>query len=80
MVGRARHQASALTHQLRDLGAEVLEIPFIEIREPRSYQGMDAALPNISEDDWLIMTSVNGVEALWARVSKLRSTEILLAS
>ncbi len=72
MVGRARHQASALTHQLRDLGAEVLEIPFIEIREPRSYQGMDAALRNISEYDWLIMTSVNGVEALWARVSKLR--------
>ncbi len=72
MVGRARHQASALTHQLRDLGAEVLEIPFIEIREPRSYQGMDATLRNISEYDWLILTSVNGVEALWARASKLR--------
>jgi len=71
VVGRARHQASALTHRLRDLGAEVLEIPFIEIREPRSYQGMDATLRNISEYDWLILTSVNGVDALWERLRKL---------
>ena len=41
LVGRARHQASALSAGLRDLGAEVLEIPFIEIRKPRSYKALD---------------------------------------
>ena len=41
VVGRARHQASALSSGLRDLGAEVLEIPFIEIRKPRSYKALD---------------------------------------
>ena len=72
LVGRARHQASALSAGLRDLGAEVLEIPFIEIRKPRSYKALDGALKNLSEYDWLILTSVNGVEALWERLRKLR--------
>jgi uroporphyrinogen-III synthase len=72
LVGRARHQASALSSGLRDLGAGVLEIPFIEIRKPRSYEALDTALKNLSEYDWLILTSVNGVDALWERLRKLR--------
>jgi uroporphyrinogen-III synthase len=71
IVGRARHQASALSSGLRDLGAEVLGIPFIEIRKPRSYKPLDTALKNLSHYDWLILTSVNGVEALWERLRKL---------
>lgn len=71
LVGRARHQASALSTGLRDLGAEVLEIPFIEIRKPRSYKALDTALRNLSQYDWLILTSVNGVDALWERLRKL---------
>jgi uroporphyrinogen-III synthase len=70
LVGRARHQASALSSGLRDLGAEVLEIPFIEIRKPRSYKALDEALKNLTEYDWLILTSVNGVDALWERLRK----------
>jgi uroporphyrinogen-III synthase len=72
LVGRARHQASALSAGLRDLGAEVLEIPFIEIRKPRSYRALDTALRNLSEYDWLILTSVNGVDALWERLRRVR--------
>lgn len=72
LVGRARHQASVLSSGLRDLGAQVLDIPFIEIHKPRSYKPLDQALQDLSSYDWLILTSVNGVEALWARASKLR--------
>jgi uroporphyrinogen-III synthase len=72
LVGRAQHQASALSSGLRNLGAEVLEIPFIEIRKPPSYNALDGALKNLSQYDWLILTSVNGVEALWERLHKLR--------
>jgi uroporphyrinogen-III synthase len=72
LVGRARHQAGALSGGLRALGAQVIEIPFIEIRKPRSYQPLDSALKNLKSYDWLILTSVNGVEALWERMRRLR--------
>jgi uroporphyrinogen-III synthase len=72
LVGRARKQASALSSGLRQLGAQVLEVPFIEIRAPRSFRPLDTALRHLSDYDWLILTSVNGVDALWQRVRKLR--------
>jgi uroporphyrinogen-III synthase len=83
LVGRARHQAGSLSASLRSLGASVIEVPFIEIRKPQSYQALDGALKNIKNNvknnniknyDWLILTSVNGVEAMWERVRKLRIT------
>jgi len=72
LVGRARHQAGALSSELRRRGAEVIEIPFIEIRKPRSFKPLDAALQNLGTYDWLILTSVNGVEAMWDRMQKMR--------
>jgi uroporphyrinogen-III synthase len=71
LVGRAPHQASALSSGLVALGAEVLSIPFIEIRKPTSYRPLDSALKKIGDYDWLVLTSVNGVEALWTRAEKL---------
>src|SRR5215469_16039699 len=72
LVGRARHQASALSAGLKDLGAQVIEIPFLEIRPPRSYKPFDNALRRIHEYHWLILTSANGVRALAARMKQLR--------
>jgi uroporphyrinogen-III synthase len=72
LVGRARHQASAMSAGLEALGARVIEIPFIEIRQPRSYAAFDRALKQIAEYDWLVLTSANGVEALAARLLRLR--------
>ena len=75
LVGRARHQAGALSAELRKHRAQVIEIPFIEIRKPRSFKPLDSALRNLSAYDWLILTSVNGVEAMWERMKKLRLGE-----
>src|SRR5579864_2133965 len=72
LVGRARHQAGSLSTELRKLGADVLEIPFIEIRKPRSFRPLDTALKHLQSYDWLILTSVNGVDAMWERLRKLR--------
>lgn len=71
LVGRAKHQAGALSAELRKCGADVIEIPFIEIRKPKSFQPLDAALKSLGTYDWLILTSVNGVEAMWARAKIL---------
>lgn len=72
LVGRARHQAGALAAELRKLGAQVIQIPFIEIRKPGSFRPLDTALRNLGTYDWLILTSANGVEAMWERMEKLR--------
>jgi uroporphyrinogen-III synthase len=79
LVGRARHQAGGLSASLRSLGATVIEIPFIEIRKPQSYRPLDEALKNITNYDWLVLTSVNGVEAMWERFRRLRLTRRTLA-
>jgi uroporphyrinogen-III synthase len=72
LVGRARHQAGALSAALSKRGADVIEIPFIEIRKPKSFKPLDAALKSLGTYDWLILTSVNGVEAMWDRMQDLR--------
>lgn len=71
LVGRARHQAGTLSSSLRKFGADVLEIPFIEIRKPRSFRPLDTALKRAGDYDWLILTSVNGTDALFERAKKL---------
>jgi uroporphyrinogen-III synthase len=76
LVGRARHQASALSAELRKLGAKVIAIPFIEIRKPKSFLPLDTALGNLRQYDWLILTSVNGVEFMWERLAKVRTPAI----
>jgi uroporphyrinogen-III synthase len=75
LVGRARHQAGALSGELRKRGAKVIEIPFIKIRKPRSFRPLDSALKNLPSYDWLILTSVNGVEAMSERLGKSRLPE-----
>jgi uroporphyrinogen-III synthase len=72
LVGRAKHQAGALSSELKKRGAQVIEIPFIEIRRPKSFKPLDAALKSLTSYDWLILTSVNGVEAMWERIEKNR--------
>ena len=68
LVTRARHQAGQLSEKLRALGAEVVEIPAIEIVPPESYAEVDAALRNLSQYQWLIVTSANGAQALRERM------------
>jgi uroporphyrinogen-III synthase len=72
LVTRTRKQAGTLSTMLRRQGAEVMEVPTIEIRPPRSWAQLDRALLGHADFDWLILTSVNGVEALVERCRKQR--------
>jgi uroporphyrinogen-III synthase len=71
LVTRARHQAGRLAEELRARGAEVVEVPTIEIAPPESYEPLDRALRDLSQYQWLIATSANAVGALCARMEAL---------
>ncbi|HEX8894870.1 MAG TPA: uroporphyrinogen-III synthase [Terriglobales bacterium] len=79
LVSRAKKQAGALSSSLKELGCQVIEIPFIEIRTPPSYRPLDTALNNLATYAWLILTSVNGVEALFERMAKRKIDSSALA-
>ena len=68
VITRARSQSDALRRPLAELGAEVIEIPTIEIRDPDSWEPLDRALGRLEEFDFLILTSVNSVRSLRARL------------
>jgi uroporphyrinogen III methyltransferase / synthase len=71
LVTRARSQASGLVQRIESLGGEVVEFPTIEIRPPESYGPLDQAIKQIGSYDWLIFTSVNGVEQFLDRFEEL---------
>ena len=65
VVTRTREQASQLSRQLLELGAEVLEIPTIRIVPPDDPQDLIDALLGLNVYDWLIFTSPNGVSTFF---------------
>jgi len=71
VVTRARAQASELSERLRALGAAVVELPAIRIA-PRALSPADtAALAGIGQHRLIVLTSVNGVDALFDRLAEL---------
>jgi uroporphyrinogen III methyltransferase/synthase len=62
VVTRTRSQASELSKQLNELGAEVLEIPTIKIEHPDDKQEFVEGVGQVHTYDWLVFTSPNGVE------------------
>ena len=72
LVTRPKHQAAALSGMLRNLGADVCEMPVIEIGPPPDRETFDDALRHLGEFDWLVLTSANGVDSLAARVAELK--------
>ncbi len=70
VVTRARPQAGEFTALLRALGASVIEFPTIRIGEAPDPDALRAAAGRVASYDWVVFTSVNGVERFW---SALRS-------
>ncbi len=68
LVTRPREQAPALSHLLAEQGAEPIECPTLEICPPDSWVPVDEAIQELSTYDWIIFTSVNGVQAFMGRL------------
>ena len=65
VVTRARDQAGQLTALLESNGAEVIELPFIQVQPDFNPQQLAEILAGIAIYEWIIFTSVNGVTAFF---------------
>ncbi len=75
LVTRTREQATSFSERLRKLGAIPFEFPIIRIVPPLDWQPLDDALRHLcgatfAYFDWLIFTSVNGVESVFGRLNE----------
>jgi uroporphyrinogen III methyltransferase/synthase len=74
VVTRSRAQAPGLSARLRAVGAEVLEVPVIEIADPSDGgAALARAVAGVSRHDWVAFTSANAVERFFACVRDARS-------
>ena len=72
LVTRAPAQAHDLEARLRALGAVPLAFPTIRITPPADgYAALDGALRELAAFDWVVFTSVNGVDHVWQRLAAL---------
>jgi uroporphyrinogen-III synthase len=77
-ITRPAAQSRALIAQLQALGAEPLVCPAIAIAPLADYSALDSAIACLTEYNWLIITSVNGVHTLLARMAELGADQAAL--
>ena len=71
VVTRAREQASGFADLLGDMGACVHQFPTIKVNPLADYSAVKQSIEKISEYDWLVFTSVNGVRHFWAVLDQM---------
>lgn len=71
LITRAAGQSGEFTALLQETGANLLEMPALEIREPSTWEPLDQAIATLETFDWLILTSANGVEYFFKRLQIL---------
>jgi uroporphyrinogen III methyltransferase / synthase len=75
VITRAQAQADEFVAELEQYGASVIVCPTIEISELESYELLDEAIDHLYGYDWLVFTSVNGVDYFFRRL-KVRGREV----
>jgi uroporphyrinogen III methyltransferase/synthase len=71
VVTRTRKQAGALSSGLRNLGADVFEIPTIRIEPPKDLFEFGQLVQDAHSYDWIVFTSPNGVNAFFEMFYKI---------
>ena len=67
VVTRSTQQAPALTDKLRELGAEVIEMPATQVAR-LDLAPLRAEIGRLSQYDWLIFTSQNAISIFWEQL------------
>lgn len=70
VVTRAERQAAKLGMLLGEAGADVINLPTIEIADPETFADIDLAVKKLAEGlyVWVVFTSANGLEKFFARL------------
>ncbi|MFO7839114.1 MAG: uroporphyrinogen-III C-methyltransferase [Desulfosalsimonadaceae bacterium] len=68
IITRARKQASDMVSRLSALGARCLQYPAIKIAPAEDFTPLDQAIAELDSYDWLVFTSVNGVDMFFRRL------------
>ena len=68
LVTRSRHQAAELVELLEAAGAEAIEAPVLRVAELDDFTALDLALDTASQCDWIVFTTVNGVDGFMRRL------------
>lgn len=71
LITRPRAQAEAFARQVAAVGAVPVYLPVIEIEPPADTTILDRALRKLACYDWVVFTSVNGVEVVWEQLASL---------
>lgn len=69
LVTRAASQSNDFRNLLEAKGATVIEMPALVIQPPSNWDDLDKAINNLSEFNWLILTSANAVEYFFKRLN-----------
>lgn len=69
VITRAADQAGEFVTELEQYGARVIVSPTIEICPLDNYERLDEAIDHLYGYDWIIFTSVNGVEHFFKRLT-----------
>lgn len=64
--------ATKLKLRLSELGADVRVLDYLDVIEYCDNSVFDNALSNVSDYNWLVLTSINGAEIFLQRLNKLR--------
>ncbi len=73
LVLRPEHQAGELAGKLEAEGATAVVVPAIRIVPPQSWTKADEAITRAPNFDWVVFTSVNGVESVMSRMEETGS-------
>ena len=68
LVTRSAGQSSQFSDLLQQQGANVIEMPALVIGPPSSWEALDSAIAHLSDFDWLILTSSNGIDYFFERL------------
>lgn len=80
IVTRPKSSGGTLSAKLKELGAEVLEYPCIEVHEIENNDHLERALKDIKEYSWIVFTSKNGVEILFNYLKRYKKDFRVMAN